>query len=418
MSTGKRARERDETMLGEGGPPKKPRTGHISWEDAFPAKFRHVVSLSEITSSRTKTFTSGHIGPLIVVKVDHFTSPIRTRLTLREPLGSDLWFECDIHHDIARINDPKIGDYIRLSLSNARPSFRIRPGFYECRVEIYDDYFLFIESSRGPERLLTNTTCVLSSEISSSLFMIYPALPAVPSSSTSDRGNARDCTQGNTIGDSSMVDADDKGKPWRRRCRTRKKRDKISLPTILKDPPVLPLTAQEKSMDTSNISLNNSPVISSKELSVDDGVQQVLHKTQEADTALRCLPQVGTLFQHVSLTQPISCKGWILYVGQPRDPPIEEPYQCHWLRYRTYGSQEKWRWVSLDLRYFASQVEDAEGHIDWAKTYYLSDPSRPESMKGFAVNLFSKVVDWLPDAEVGQILILRSLLVRLSPVLL
>ena len=71
--------------------------------------------------------------------------------------------------------------------------------------------------------------------------------------------------------------------------------------------------------------------------------------------------------------------------------------------------------MSLDLQYFASQVEDTEGHIDWAKTYYLSDPSRPESMKGFAVNLFSKAVDWLPDAEVGQILILRSLLVRLSP---
>lgn len=70
------------------------------------------------------------------------------------------------------------------------------------------------------------------------------------------------------------------------------------------------------------------------------------------------------------------------------------------------------------MQYFASQVEDAESHIDWAKTYHLSDPSRPESMKGFTVNLFSKAVDWLPDAEVGQILILRSLLVCCSPLLL
>lgn len=67
-----------------------------------------------------------------------------------------------------------------------------------------------------------------------------------------------------------------------------------------------------------------------------------------------------------------------------------------------------------DTLYLASQVKDADVHIDWAKTYHLSDPSRPESMKGFTVNLFSKAADWLPDAEVGQILILRSLLVRPS----
>jgi len=66
------------------------------------------------------------------------------------------------------------------------------------------------------------------------------------------------------------------------------------------------------------------------------------------------------------------------------------------------------------MQYFAS-LEDTDGHIDWAKTYHLSDPSRPEPMKGFTVNLFSKAADWLPDAEVGQILILRSLLVRCSP---
>jgi hypothetical protein len=70
------------------------------------------------------------------------------------------------------------------------------------------------------------------------------------------------------------------------------------------------------------------------------------------------------------------------------------------------------------MQYLASQVENANGHIDWAKTYHLSDPSRPESMKGFTVNLFSKAADWLPDAEVGQILILRSLLVHCSPLLL
>lgn len=63
------------------------------------------------------------------------------------------------------------------------------------------------------------------------------------------------------------------------------------------------------------------------------------------------------------------------------------------------------------MRCLASHVEDADTHIDWGKTYHLSDPSRPESMKGFAVNLFAKAADWLPDAEVGQILILRSLLV-------
>lgn len=66
---------------------------------------------------------------------------------------------------------------------------------------------------------------------------------------------------------------------------------------------------------------------------------------------------------------------------------------------------ESWTWC------LASHVSDADAHIDWGKTYHLSDPSRPESMKGFAVNLFSKAADWLPDAEVGQILILRSLLV-------
>jgi len=66
------------------------------------------------------------------------------------------------------------------------------------------------------------------------------------------------------------------------------------------------------------------------------------------------------------------------------------------------------------MQYLVFQVEDTESHIDWTKTYHLSDPDRPESMKGFTVNLFSKTVDWLPDAEVGQILILRSLLVRRS----
>jgi hypothetical protein len=60
------------------------------------------------------------------------------------------------------------------------------------------------------------------------------------------------------------------------------------------------------------------------------------------------------------------------------------------------------------------QVEYADIQIDWMKTYHLSDPSRPESMKGFTANLFSKAADWLPDAEIGQILILRSLSVRRS----
>ena len=301
MSTRKHARERDEPTLGEGRSPKKPRTGDISWEDAFPAKFRPIVSLSEITPSRTKTFDSGHIGPLFVVKVDHFTSPNRTRLTLSESLGGELWFECDIHHDIARINDPKTGDHIRLSLSNARPSFRARPGFYVCRVEIYGDYFLFIDSSKGgPARLLTNATCVLSSGISSSLFTIYPA-----PSSTFDQGNVSDRPQGNTTGDFSRMDTDDKGKLGRQRHRrrTKKNRDTVSLPVTLKDAPVLPLLVQEKSMETSNISLSNSPIISStsdpKGFSVDKGAQQVLGKTQEAETAIECLlavPQVGTLF--------------------------------------------------------------------------------------------------------------------------
>jgi hypothetical protein len=68
----------------------------------------------------------------------------------------------------------------------------------------------------------------------------------------------------------------------------------------------------------------------------------------------------------------------------------------------------------LDLQHL-TQVEYTNAHTDWAKTYHLSDPSRPESMKGFTINLFSKAADWLPDAEVGQILILRSLLVRNSP---
>jgi hypothetical protein len=319
MSTGKRARERDETILDEGRLPKKPRTSGISWEDAFPAKFRPVVSLSEITSSRTKTLDFGHIGPLFVVKTDHFTSPNRTRLTLSESLGCKPWFECDIHHNIARINDPKIDDHIRLSLSNARPSFRARSGFYDCRVDIYGDYFLFIDSSKGgPTRLLTNVTCVLSSNISTSLFTIYSVPLAVLSPSTPDQGNVSDHAQGNTIGDSSMVDTDDKGKPGRQRRRTKKNRDKISLPIPLKDPPVLPPPVQEKSMDTSNMSLNNPPNTSSmselKVFGVDKGAQQAPSK--EVDTAIQCLPavpQVGTLFQHLaSSIQPISCIGWIL----------------------------------------------------------------------------------------------------------
>jgi len=165
MSTRKRAREREETTLGKGRPSKKSRTSDASWEDAFPAKFRPIVSLSEITPSRTKTLDSGHIGPLFVVKVDHFTSPDRTRLTLSESLGNRPWLECEIHHDIARTNDPEIGGRIRLSLSRARPSFRPRPGFYDCRIDICGDYFLFIDSYKGiPARLLTNTTRTLSSD--------------------------------------------------------------------------------------------------------------------------------------------------------------------------------------------------------------------------------------------------------------
>jgi len=66
----------------------------------------------------------------------------------------------------------------------------------------------------------------------------------------------------------------------------------------------------------------------------------------------------------------------------------------------------------MNMQCLTSHVEDTDIYIDWAKTYHLSDSSRPESMKGFTVNLFSKAADWLPDAEVGQILILRSLLVR------
>jgi hypothetical protein len=163
MSTGKRARERDETTSYEGRPPKKPRTSGISWEDAFPIKFRPVMSLNELISSRAKTLDSGHIGPLFVVKTDHFTSPGRTRLTLSESLGSVPWFECDIYHNVERVNGPKIGDHIRLSLSNARLLSRERRGFYHCRVDILGDYFLSIDSSEGvPARLLTNTTCVLN----------------------------------------------------------------------------------------------------------------------------------------------------------------------------------------------------------------------------------------------------------------
>lgn len=172
MSTGKRARERDETNLGEPRPPKKRRTGGISWEDAFPTKFRSVLSLSEVTSSQTKTLDSGHMGPLFVVKTDHFTSPDRTRLTLSEYLGGKPWLECDIHHNIARVDDPKIGDHVRVSLSRACLSFRPRPGFHDCHVDILGDYFLFIDSSKGgPTRLLTNTTRMLSSNLSSSLFI-------------------------------------------------------------------------------------------------------------------------------------------------------------------------------------------------------------------------------------------------------
>ena len=178
MSTGKRARERDETNLGERRPPKKPRTSGISWEDAFPTKFRSVLSLSEITSSQRKTLDSGHIGPLFVVKTDHFTSPDRTRLTLSESLGGKPWFECDIHHNVARIDDPKIGDHIRLSLSRACLSFRARTGFHDCHVDIFGDYFLFIDSSKGgPARLLTNTTRMLNSDLSSSLFVIIHCRP-------------------------------------------------------------------------------------------------------------------------------------------------------------------------------------------------------------------------------------------------
>ena len=314
MSTGKRARERDESTLGEGRSLKKPRTGGISWEDAFPAKFRPVVSLSRITSSQTKTFDSGHIGPLLVVKIDHFTSPNRTRLTLSESLGGDLWFECEIHHNISRINDPNIGDRIRLSLSNARSSLRARPKYYDCRIEIYGDYFLFIDSSKGdPARLLTNATCALSPGISSSLFTIYPA-----PSSTFDQADVIDRSQDNTTDNSEIMDTDNKGKPGRqRRRRTKRNRDTLSLPVTLEDPPVLPLPVQENSMDTSIVSLNNSTIISStsepKGFSVDKGAQQVLSRTQEADTAIQCplaVPQVGTLFQR-TLRPFISCKGCI-----------------------------------------------------------------------------------------------------------
>ena len=320
MSSGKRARERDEPILGEGRPPKKPRTSGISWEDAFPAKFRPVVSLNKIISSRTKALDSGHIGPLFVVKVDHFTSPNRTRFTLSESLGGEPWFECDIHHNIAHINDPKIDDYIRLSLSDARPSFRTRRGFYDCHIDIYGDYFVFIDSSKGrPARLLTNATCVLSSDISSSLFTIYPVPHAVPSPSTPDQGNVSDCTQGNTTGDAVMVDTNDKSKPGRHRRRTKKNREDISLPTTLKDPPVLPLQVQEKSMDTSNISPDNPPIISSMSepegFSVDKDAQQAPFKPQVSESTIQCLavPQVGTLFQHLaSSIQPMSCIGWIL----------------------------------------------------------------------------------------------------------
>jgi len=181
MSTGKRACEQDETNLGECRAPKKPRTSRVSWEDAFPAKFRPVVSLSEITSSPAETLDSGHIGPLFVVKIDHFTSPDRTRLTLSESLGGKPWFECDIHHNVARIDDPKTGDHIKLSLSRACLSFRARPGFHDCHVDIFGDYFLFIDSSKdGTARLLTNTTRMLSSDLSSSLFTIYSLPPTRP----------------------------------------------------------------------------------------------------------------------------------------------------------------------------------------------------------------------------------------------
>jgi hypothetical protein len=183
------------------------------------------------------------------------------------------------------------------------------------RRDFQGDYFLFIESSKGgPARLLTNTACVLSSDISSSPFTIYPAPPAVSSSSTFNQGNVSNHTHGNTTGDSSIVDTNDKAKSGRQRRRTKKKWDKNSLPTTLEDPSVLPLPVQEKSMGTSNISLNISSTSEPKGFSVDSGVQEVPRLIQEAETAIPsplAVPQVGTHFQHASPTQPISRKGWI-----------------------------------------------------------------------------------------------------------
>ena len=315
MSTCKRARERDETNVGGGRPSKKPRTSGISWEDAFPAKFRPVVSLSEITSSRTKILDSGHIGPLFVVKVDHFTSPQRTRLTLSESLGGKPWFECDIHHDIAHINDPKIGDHIRLSLSNARPLFRARPGFYDYRLDISGDYFLFIDSSKGgPTRFLTNTTCELSFDMLLSLFTIYPVPPTVPPQQSDVSGQ----TQGNTTSGSSVAVTEAKSKPGRPRHRNKKNRDKISLPIPLEETPVLPSPVQEKIIDTSDVPPNNAQSLSStsgpKGFSVDIGTQQAPRKGQEVETqGLLTVPQVSTLFQHLaSSPQPVSGTGRIL----------------------------------------------------------------------------------------------------------
>jgi hypothetical protein len=244
-----------------------------------------------------KTLDSGHIGPLFVVKIDHFSSPNRTRLTLSESLRSKPWFECDIHHSIACIDDPRIDDRIRLSLNSARPSFRARPGFYDCRIDIHGDYFLFIDSSKGdPARLLTNTTCVLISDLSFFLFTIH----LVPSS-TPKQGTVHDHIQGSTTGDSSMADTDDKGKPGRQRRRSKKNRDKISSPTPLNDSLTLPSSIQEKPVDTNNITLSNSASVSStagpKGFSV-TSAQQAPRNTEKEKTAAQGLlpvPQVGTL---------------------------------------------------------------------------------------------------------------------------
>ena len=117
------------------------------------------------------------------------------------------------------------------------------------------------------------------------------------------------------------MDADDKGKLGRqRRRRTKKNRDTVSLPVTLKDPPVLPLLVQEKSMDSRNISLNNSPIISStsepKGFSIDEGAQQVPSKTHETESAIQCplaVPQVGTLFFSAPFVHSTHfLQGWIL----------------------------------------------------------------------------------------------------------